>query len=134
MGTSNEHEHDNGKRRLLLCLTDSPPWPLAGSSSLESTARHINHYHHSHPCFLWPIAGTLHTQVDAVLVSKVTEIVFAVELYTDVAFWMDMRWQFGSLGMPLWAAWMRWRTGRGRGKRGGGRRGGGGKEESSCSD
>ena len=58
--------------------------------------------------------------MDAMLVSKVTEIVFAVELYTAVAFWMDMRWQFGSLGMPLWAAWMR------RGRGGGGEEGGGG--------
>ena len=64
-------------------------------------------HHHLQFLFLWPIAGTLHTQVDAVLVSKVMETVSAAALYTAMEFWMDMRWQLtGSLGMPLWAAWM----------------------------
>ena len=60
--------------------------------------------HHSHLLFLWPIAGALQTQVDAVLVSKLMERVSAVESYSATAFWTVMRWQLsGSLGKPLWA-------------------------------
>lgn len=56
----------------------------------------------SHPVFLWPSAGALQVQVDGVLVPKLMETVSATELYSAMAFWMDMRWQLtGSLGKPL---------------------------------
>ena len=64
-------------------------------------AKHMDQ-HHSQPVFFLPSADALQTQVDVVLVSKLMEMISAVELYSATAFWMDMRWQLsGSLGKPL---------------------------------
>ena len=76
---------------------------VQGVVPLSPIAKHIDQ-HHSHPDSVWPSAGALQSQVEAVLVPKLMVIVSATESYSATAFWMDMRSQLsGSLGMPLWA-------------------------------